>query len=626
MSEKPKQSKKVDNTSTPVDQEAVESIMSENSKTFTHQKNRKNNRRSSRPNKKSFSSKNKNNKKNLKKRGGFNNSTKRGNRKKKEKRKGTYKENRNKNEMETEEKENPNKPDSKIKRVPRIQKEVEARIIKFLSNTNSLKSKAIDLCFLFDTTKSMEKNKKRCVQLVNEILVKINEEFSSIRTAFVTYHDYDIQIHCTDSLDFFPSMIKKKKQEFFNSLKYHGGNDEPEAVITGLDKALELSWQSKNQILIHFLDSPCHGLQFHAKEMVDFFPNGDPISKDAKDVIKEMKKRGIKYVIYRFGKPERTDPNYQRILKLLIDPEPDSGWGKVEEVQFVCVDPKTTIDDILAPQPRVNFLTSNSKVRISKKPLGKGHFRLCYHMVDCQYGENLVCKKFIETQKTDNQIEVACFNEMVLQYLSKKLAKKFNRTLPKKSVDFVDSFVVKFPEKIGNKTANAEPYLQGNYQKYSNNGRWKNSDIINSTAQVFSHFTWYITHQKLIVVDIQGVDYFFTDPAIHFADRRTFSRSNRGMGGIKEFFDTHICSQNCYDALLTPTPWQKDYGINKETPNMTVINKDYYEMLCENIFCANKIEIPVLDFIKKKDQNKKIYCKECKTSQKNYKNMKNKKK
>ena len=61
-----------------------------------------------------------------------------------------------------------------------------------------------------------------------------------------------------------------------------------------------------------------------------------------------------------------------------------------------------------------------------------------------------------------------------------------------------------------------EPFVDGNYVKHDDNTSWNNE--LKVTAQAYSHFTWHATNKKLMVVDLQGVEYILTDPVIHSVD------------------------------------------------------------------------------------------------------------
>lgn len=62
-----------------------------------------------------------------------------------------------------------------------------------------------------------------------------------------------------------------------------------------------------------------------------------------------------------------------------------------------------------------------------------------------------------------------------------------------------------------------EPYLFGNYIKFSSNSGYENPNF-NAYIPAFSHFTWIYTKGKRVVMDVQGIfknqRYYLTDPAV----------------------------------------------------------------------------------------------------------------
>jgi hypothetical protein len=76
--------------------------------------------------------------------------------------------------------------------------------------------------------------------------------------------------------------------------------------------------------------------------------------------------------------------------------------------------------------------------------------------------------------------------------------------------------------------------------------------------QAFSHFTHRHTRRRMLVCDLQGVlnchssppMFELTDPVIHHKShtgkKGTFGRTDRGQGGIDDFYKTHKCNHLCH--------------------------------------------------------------------------------
>ena len=92
------------------------------------------------------------------------------------------------------------------------------------------------------------------------------------------------------------------------------------------------------------------------------------------------------------------------------------------------------------------------------------------------------------------------------------------------------------------------PDYQENYKKWSGNYGFVNEPHYSPLLAAFSDWSYVITENYLIVVDLQGVDrenkYILTDPSIHCQDPK-FGNTNLGKVGIEQFFKTHKCSEIC---------------------------------------------------------------------------------
>ena len=98
------------------------------------------------------------------------------------------------------------------------------------------------------------------------------------------------------------------------------------------------------------------------------------------------------------------------------------------------------------------------------------------------------------------------------------------------------------------------PSYQANFRKWSNNWGYVNEEYFSSLLDAFSHWTYVITEEYLIVVDLQGIEekdqFILTDPSIHCIEPK-FGRTNIGETGIKQFFKTHRCGSVC-EAMKLP--------------------------------------------------------------------------
>ena len=140
----------------------------------------------------------------------------------------------------------------------------------------------------------------------------------------------------------------------------------------------------------------------------------------------------------------------------------------------------------------------------------------------------------------------AHFNEAATQMIAEGFARMYNAEPAVASnkrankIAFASASVLEMP---GGQFANAEFLMPGNYVKHNNNDGAVASR--REVPQAFSHFTLERSRGALIVVDIQGVGDFFTDPQIHTHDGRGYGVGNMGAEGIRKFHASHRCNAVC---------------------------------------------------------------------------------
>ncbi len=73
-----------------------------------------------------------------------------------------------------------------------------------------------------------------------------------------------------------------------------------------------------------------------------------------------------------------------------------------------------------------------------------------------------------------------------------------------------------------------------------------------------------------MIVDLQGVGNYLTDPQIHCLDKHRFGMGNLGYQGMLMFFNTHECNEHCRTlGLVNPRetgsiPDNGDFKLIKE--------------------------------------------------------------
>ena len=165
----------------------------------------------------------------------------------------------------------------------------------------------IDIVFLIDTTGSMNPYIKGIKRFIRKLLFDANktisqfkiESISVLKFGLVAYRDHDqenesyvskVLCNLTDN--------KKEFRESLYSLDAKGGEDECEAVLDGLDEVVNnIKWRNDSmKFLYHFCGSPPHGKDINC-DAEDNYPDGCPCGKQYRDIIQQLRGKGIEYNI-----------------------------------------------------------------------------------------------------------------------------------------------------------------------------------------------------------------------------------------------------------------------------------------------------------------------------------------
>ncbi|KAJ3444624.1 alpha-protein kinase vwka [Anaeramoeba flamelloides] len=186
------------------------------------------------------------------------------------------------------------------------------RVKKLINEIADKLKKTIDLCFLMDLTRSVDVGywldlTRYSIADVMKALKEMHP-YCKIRIAFVGYRDRDCKhYNLTERIEFTEDTNEFKKQ--LNVIKAEADSDFCEDIVAGFEEVLKLEWKSPNQILIHFADSPCHGVKFHdlftehpkyKRKKLDRYPKGIPNQKHASFFLKKFKAQGIDYHFVKF--------------------------------------------------------------------------------------------------------------------------------------------------------------------------------------------------------------------------------------------------------------------------------------------------------------------------------------
>jgi len=190
-------------------------------------------------------------------------------------------------------------------------------------------------------------------------------------------------------------------------------------------------------------------------------------------------------------------------------------------------------------------------VEIQEKPFAKGSCRSAHKLRDLTYPNQHYVAKFSTSKATRDQY----FMDVLMQTFCSKWSDLYNSFNPPKKITFLPSFVLEQCDKgVTPVVCGGEPFIEGDYKKFNNNSGYVNSEgnAARNTPQAFSHFSLVHSNQELVIIDIQGVNDFYTDPQIHTKSGKGFGAGNLGQNGIYQFIKTHQCNPLCSYLKLEP--------------------------------------------------------------------------
>jgi hypothetical protein len=153
-----------------------------------------------------------------------------------------------------------------------------------------------------------------------------------------------------------------------------------------------------------------------------------------------------------------------------------------------------------------------------------------------------------------------------LDQMAKKLNSEFGETFTYNKTYFgkIEGLNYAFPEVVA-----IEQFIKGGpFVKFMNNTEnipcHCNFPVMQK-AEALAHFSFYVSKEKLLLVDIHGVGYELCDPEIASAElmsnenggeKLNFCIGNLSVSAIDIFFYQHQCNQHCEELGLKA--YQKD--------------------------------------------------------------------
>lgn len=199
-----------------------------------------------------------------------------------------------------------------------------------------------------------------------------------------------------------------------------------------------------------------------------------------------------------------------------------------------------------------NIWTMPIKIRHGANPFAWGGLRNAYFVV-CSDSQGLFNLNDPMVLKIPKDPYISLMDEAsgraqaMMQASCQRYANNYNSMGVPKHVNFLTSQLVKFLDGIwAGRYATIEKYIGGTYIKHNiaNPGNAEFALTLRNTPQAFTHFTYEYSRRSEIVVDIQGVGDYYTDPQI-FSVSRSYGLSDFGKEGIDHFCQNHECNAIC---------------------------------------------------------------------------------
>jgi hypothetical protein len=417
--------------------------------------------------------------------------------------------------------------------------------------------------------------------------------------------------HCTDKLGFFVS------QGASQTLSAVTVNHIPlKEILLCLEKEASVSQDEMNEEYKTKLNGFLGRINSMNNESISEKKNAsenncDKMEVEAAENIKEEKILELKIT-------ENTSPDFNNLNKDMLSP--------IEANCFSFFIKKDRHTNINWKNPYIQNSCIKSKVKISSEPFSSGAMRYAFYMKDEELGQNLVGKIPKIMSKERYTIE-SLAKELEAITISSNIAQDFNERIvntvsdTKLLLNFIHNYIYQIlDDRHEYKYYSVENYIKGDYVKYNNNAGWmsdKNTEQ-SMIAQAFSHFSWQLTKGYLMIVDLQGVGGYLTDPAIHCLNPKKYGDGNLGYIGMMKFFFSHNCNKYCKQLeLIHPKNWtniDKDYKffVDKYVPPSptSMIYK-----LCD--LCRTPTKVNALDLYNLRKKCWECFCLDCEAKRKN---------
>lgn len=345
---------------------------------------------------------------------------------------------------------------------------------------------------------------------------------------------------------------------------------------------------------------------FQCSQPLDLDVDLETLKKSLKSSLEKGLRAGISSAISResFGEKRTANNTYLQIIENNVDDE-DANEIKLENITDLRIEPDwkskkfTQKTECLlhylqaetyekVQKCDIQVVYKRFKIEVDPTPFAQGSFsyahaaKLTFVEDKKQIVYNMVLKNPIK-KRDDSYFDLAIKKNL----LAYTLAERYNQDLkkagckPEEKIFYSRIMYIDLQKKYF-----LEPFIKGTFVKYTSNDNHVNEYVPLITA--FSHYTYQITENQYMVVDLQGVDNLLTDPGIHAHPIEFSNQGDFGDYGMCKFFRAHECNQYCKLLGLKEHPGQrgqKDSGmIKKEEVTFNLDGKEK----CFSFYCNSK--------------------------------------
>ncbi|CAD8167139.1 unnamed protein product [Paramecium pentaurelia] len=488
----------------------------------------------------------------------------------------------------------------------RLHNELRKRQIK--------KSNVLDVLFIIDSTGSMTDYKNIVQQSISTVVnqcTKLVNDQKLVRVGVVGYRDFD-----DDKKIEFREFTNNHNliHNFVQQLEFKGGNDDPEDLLGGLQKALRLDisgYQESLLFLFLFCDSPSHG-PYHLN-LCDLYRDSVQEGQIEKVILKFYGRKKDRTFFIGFKFTDQTDYMFEKIKEAL----PNAIILEANDQNL-----PENLSQLIEGSYKSSMIENPKQ---EKKIKARFIYTTCLKFEISDYEKIDYCKKFLAYQKENESQEMTMLiiqekcielkgqekgnncdiflgfdilrNRQIVIKIPKYIIESYNKKKQltaqqeeeyKKFLDtrYLSLLIAQHlayhfriatqniqeappiffasPVKyildepfFGRTYLFAESYINRpnrKWQKYTNNNRYSDHQEYHYTA--FSHYTYQMTGKQLVITDLQGKENVLSDPVIHTLDNQIKKilqdKHNFSQKGLEEFFDGQHpdCHKLCSELKL----------------------------------------------------------------------------